>query len=186
MHIKFAKIKIVKELIVEHVRQNSFCGMQDCRFLFLAPIFRKEEIRLKAKTKKIKEIRCPYCGAKAKLMTSREMFGEEAFDPERKLYVCQNYEKGCDSYVYTQKGTNIPLGQMADSALRAMRIKAHKAINDVVRSRKMSKNDVYKYIAAAMGYREGHFHLAQSSYYNCQETIRLMENLKSIKKEMVR
>lgn len=73
--------------------------------------------------KKIKPIRCPYCGRTAVLRKSSAVYKNRAI--EEYLYVCSNYP-ACDSYVGVHKGTMIPKGSLANGALRHRRIVAHR------------------------------------------------------------
>ncbi len=134
----------------------------------------------KKKKKKKPEVKppiCPVCGRAAKLVTAKELFGDEAIDPERMLWVCPKYDLGCETYVYTQKGTNRPLGEMATAEVRSLRIKAHRAIDRVIKSGVMTKADVYDYLSDAMDVPKGRFHLAECGEYGCRETIRLMNKV---------
>lgn len=129
------------------------------------------------KKKKQYELFCPYCGSRAVLSTYREVYGLDATDPDEKIYVCRNFRKGCNSYVRTQKGTDIPLGVMADAKLRNMRIHAHRRISEIVDKKIMDKRSVYHYLESSFGFAPGTFHLAASGEYYCMETIRLLDQV---------
>ena len=129
----------------------------------------------KKKKQKKSDIFCPYCRAKAKLVTAREIYGDKAKTPDELIYVCSNYGNGCDAYVTTYPGTGKPYGSMADSELRRMRIDAHKAIDEVVDSGKMKKREVYKYLGNKLGMSD--FHIGKSGIYNCQKTVELMKKI---------
>ena len=129
----------------------------------------------KKQHKKQLQLICPYCNAPAKLMTNKEFFGDDAREPDEKLYVCSNYYKGCDSYVTTYKNTEKPKGIMANGEVRNLRIRAHKAIDKVIDSGTMTKNQIYRYLGIYFGDRE--FHLGKSGIYKCNETIRLMNKI---------
>lgn len=129
----------------------------------------------KKKSQKKDEMFCPYCGAKAKLVTAKDVYGDKAKKPEELIYVCSNYGKGCDAYVTTYPGTNKPYGFMADSSLRKMRMEAHRAIDEVVDSGKMKKGDVYKFLGFRLGVRD--FHIGKSGIYNCKKTVELLRTI---------
>lgn len=66
------------------------------------------------------EVTCPYCNAAARLADSYEVYGR-SYGP---IWICSNYPE-CDAYVGCHKGTNVPLGRLADRALRAYKKAAH-------------------------------------------------------------
>lgn len=51
-----------------------------------------------------KEIKCPYCGSKAKLVHFYDIYGKDATHPERYAWACARFPQ-CDSYVSTIKGS---------------------------------------------------------------------------------
>ena len=74
-----------------------------------------------------KEIKCPYCGSKAKLVHFYDIYGKDATHPERYAWACARFPQ-CDSYVSTIKGSTKPAGTLADAQLRHERIEAHRVI----------------------------------------------------------
>lgn len=126
---------------------------------------------------KKKDIYCPYCRAKARLTTFSEVYGEKATDPDEKIWVCGNFNKGCNAYVGTHKGTDKPFGQLANARLRRLRIDAHRAIDRVVEAGIMDKHTIYDYLETSFGFRRGKFHLGNSGEYYCQETIGIMNKI---------
>ena len=72
-----------------------------------------------------KEIKCPYCGSKAKLVHFYDIYGKDATHPERYAWACARFPQ-CDSYVSTIKGSTKPAGTLADAQLRHERIEAHR------------------------------------------------------------
>ncbi|MCD8109307.1 MAG: DUF3268 family zinc-finger domain-containing protein [Clostridiales bacterium] len=132
---------------------------------------------VRKKQKKQYHLRCPVCGAPARLVESKDVFGKNALEPDRKMYICSRYKDGCDTYVFAQKGTSIPLGDMAGPEVRNLRIQAHRAINKVEELGIMGKDDIYSYLADRFGYPQGRFHLAQCSYYGCKETVRILNGI---------
>lgn len=67
--------------------------------------------------------RCPYCGSHTILRSADGIYRENSRN--EMLYVCKNYPS-CDSYVRVQRGTNIPLGTVANRELRELRAEAHR------------------------------------------------------------
>ena len=65
------------------------------------------------------------------------------------LYVCSGYP-ACDSYVGVHEGTKRPKGSLANSGLRNKRIRAHRAIDSLVKNGYMSKNEVYAWLSCRL------------------------------------
>lgn len=73
-------------------------------------------------------IKCPYCGSRAFLRPESVVYGRETSDPEAKLYVCARYP-ACDAYVSAHRRSHLPMGTLADKALRRKRIETHTAFS---------------------------------------------------------
>lgn len=141
--------------------------------------------RTKKKSKKnVSDLRCPYCGAKVITMTAKDIYGEKAIHPERKMYVCANYENGCDAYVGSYKRTGLPLGSLANGTLRNERIRAHQAMNEVIDAGYMTNREIYAYLGDKFSVPEWRFHIGGASHYVCQETVRIMKNIMEERKEL--
>jgi len=88
---------------------------------------------------------CPYChGVNIKLMTQTEFYGREYNGT--KMYVCQN----CQARVGCHKGTNIPMGSLANDELRKLRYKIHKII-DKKWDTKEERKEIYSHLAEKYG-----------------------------------
>ena len=105
-----------------------------------------------------KEIKCPYCGSKAKLVHFYDIYGKDATHPERYAWACARFPQ-CDSYVSTIKGSTKPAGTLADAQLRHERIEAHRVIKKVVESG-MDQHSVYRYLEDRMGLQRDQLHIA--------------------------
>lgn len=141
----------------------------------------KKEGNFKNEKKKVKKkhyaLICPYCGARAKLVTQADVYGRKAFHPNEKVWVCANWGRGCDALVTAYPGMEKPKGDLANKELRSKRMAAHRAIDEVVRLGIMDFHSVYKYLEDSFGFRKGKFHIASSSLYYCEETIRMMNDM---------
>ena len=115
--------------------------------------------------KKRKQIRCPYCGAKATLRPSSAVYGDAA-KTDGYLYVCNRYPK-CDSYVGAHKKTKLPMGTLANGDLRNKRIQAHKAFDWMWKSGLMTKWQAYKWMQGKLDLSDEQAHIAMFSEYMC-------------------
>lgn len=121
-------------------------------------------------------IRCPYCGALAELRPVSEIYA----DPSRKdlLYVCRNYP-GCRSYVSVQLGTNLPAGPLANGELRNLRIRAHRAFDQLWQQGLMTRSEAYRWMADFFCLPLRDAHIGMFSEYRCTELIKKCSSLLS-------
>ena len=122
-----------------------------------------------------KEIKCPYCGSKAKLVHFYDIYGKDATHPERYAWACARFPQ-CDSYVSTIKGSTKPAGTLADAQLRHERIEAHRVIKNVVESG-MDQHSVYRYLEDRMGLQRDQLHIASSGIYYCRLVQQILKSL---------
>lgn len=58
----------------------------------------------------MRNVYCPYCGRQAEYVDSKVIYGRSY----GMAYLCRN----CDAYVGVHRGTDEPLGRLADASLR--------------------------------------------------------------------
>ena len=117
-------------------------------------------------------IKCPYCGSRALPRPASVIFGLKAYDPTAPYYVCARFP-ACDSYVATHKDTRLPMGTLADSALRRKRIEAHRAFSRLWEDGLMTKKQAYLWLQAKLGLPAAEAHIGKFSLFRCEEVIRL-------------
>lgn len=113
--------------------------------------------------------RCPYCGSTTVYRSATGIYAENPDDVM--LYVCTNYP-ACDAYIRTQKGTAIPIGQMANGKLRALRTDAHRLFNQLYLKGYMPKQTAYGWLSLVLGVPKDKAHIAQLSEMQCELVIR--------------
>ena len=117
-------------------------------------------------------ITCPYCHSPALLRPASVVHGDRTSDPNGKLYVCARYP-ACDSYVGAHRGSLLPMGTLANKALRRKRMEAHTALQRVVASGIMTKKQMYRCIQAEFGLPAEEAHIGKFSELRCQQVIDL-------------
>lgn len=95
-------------------------------------------------------ITCPACGSKAYLRPASVVYGDKAPDPDAKYYVCGRYP-ACDCYVAAHRKTMLPMGTLADKALRKKRHDAHVALDSLWKNGVMSRKEAYRLLQLSMG-----------------------------------
>ena len=69
----------------------------------------------------MRNVYCPYCGRQAEYVDSKVIYGRSY----GMAYLCRN----CDAYVGVHRGTDEPLGRLADASLRKWKKAAHAAFD---------------------------------------------------------
>ena len=124
------------------------------------------------------KLTCPYCAKQAILSDSSTIYGKDY----GKVYLCINYP-ACDAFVGVHKGTDKPLGTLANSELRDLRKKAHKLFDSIWHEREMSRKDAYSWLASEMGLSKTKTHIAMFNESQCQQVIEMMKE--RIKEDVV-
>lgn len=96
-----------------------------------------------------REVICNYCGRHADLYGGVDVYPDRRDLAERQFWVCWS----CDAWVGCEKDSDEPFGELADEALRAARISAHKAFDPIWEQQLMIKREAYDWLAQALGMR---------------------------------
>lgn len=120
------------------------------------------------KSKKKYNIFCPYCGRKAELVDSKIIYGKSY----GKIYLCRN----CMAYVGTHKGTNKPLGRLANAELREWKKAAHAAFDPIWKygQFKGDRNAAYRWLSKKMGLPVERTHIGMFDVPECKAVIAIM------------
>ncbi|MFR5631453.1 MAG: zinc-finger-containing protein [Monoglobales bacterium] len=119
---------------------------------------------------------CPYCGRRSVLRPAEYVYGEDTIDRGSMLFVCSGYPS-CKAYVGVHEGTRKPKGILADSELRNKRIRAHRALDAVVKTGRMSKDGVYIWLSSRLNIPYKQTHIGYFSDYLCDQTIKECEGV---------
>lgn len=114
------------------------------------------------------QLRCSYCGSPAVLKPASEIY----HDPNREgcVYACSHYPV-CDAYVSVFPGSKVPMGTLANSALRKKRILAHQTFDQLWKSGIFTRNQAYQWIADKLGLSLQQTHIALFGEYFCDQVI---------------
>ena len=117
-------------------------------------------------------LHCPYCRAPVVRRRSRDLFGQSARDPDALYYVCAQYPH-CDAYVSAHRKSGLPMGTLADPALRRKRIQTHQVFDRIWKDGPLSKKQAYRWLQGALGLPESQAHIGCFSHYQCDRIIAL-------------
>ncbi len=122
-------------------------------------------------------VRCPYCGADAKLVTGKVVYPHRPDLAQLKFWQCAP----CDAYVGCHKpnahnpaddGTR-PLGRLANATLRRLKSTAHACFDPLWKDGHMLRGEAYQWLAAQLGIPVGECHIGMFDEATCKRVITL-------------
>lgn len=117
--------------------------------------------------------KCPYCGADVLIKDASFVYQHTAKAKQwGKIWVCSNYPK-CDAYVGCHKGTEIPLGRLANARLRTLKKEAHKQFDPIWKSGFMSRKRAYEWLSDMLDMDIEDCHIGMFDIKQCQEVIHI-------------
>lgn len=108
---------------------------------------------------------CRYCGGKVILTDASEIYERST----EKIYLCTN----CNAYVGVHKGTDRPMGKLANAALRMKRRETHSVFDAFWSARNMTRKDAYRWLARELGVPQSRAHIGNMEMDECERVIRL-------------
>lgn len=109
------------------------------------------------------ELLCPYCGTHPEYVDSSVIYGKSY----GMIYLC----KPCDAYVGVHKGTDTPLGRLANKELREWKKKAHEAFDPLWKHGGMKRSQAYEWLAGTLGIKKEHCHIGMFDVNYCKKTV---------------
>lgn len=122
----------------------------------------------------MRKVICPYCGVTADYIDSAAIYGKSY----GMIYICPL----CAARVGTHKGTDKPLGRLANERLRKLKQESHKALDAIWRSGELSRKGVYKWLSKKMKLSPEKTHIGLFDERQCYKVIKLcQERNKNVK-----
>lgn len=114
------------------------------------------------------EIRCDYCGRVTEYVDSAVIYGKSY----GMVYLCQP----CKAYVGVHKGTDKPLGRLANAELREWKKRAHAAFDPIWQygQFRRKRNAAYAWLAEKMGLTKEETHIGMFDVPQCKQVIQIM------------
>lgn len=114
----------------------------------------------------MKDVRCDYCGTSADFVDSAMVYGKSY----GMIYLCPQ----CHAFVGVHKGSDRPLGRLANAELRAWKSAAH-AVFDLLWKRGgpfyRRRDRAYIWLAGKMGLPPGQTHIGMFDVPECKKVI---------------
>ena len=110
---------------------------------------------------------CDYCGKPAQFVDSALVYHGHSYG---RVYYCPD----CQAWVGVHKGTDRPLGRLADAELRRWKRIAHMNFDRIWRNnRRMSRKKAYEWLSSQMGLPAEETHIGMFDVGRCKEVIAL-------------
>lgn len=113
---------------------------------------------------------CQYCKAEAKLVSGRRIYPHLKRLHAQMFYLCEP----CDAYVGTHRGTDKPLGEVADHHTRWWRQKAHFAFDNLWKGKSNAKDyriECYAWLASELGLPTEKTHIGMFDVDTCKKVV---------------
>ena len=110
---------------------------------------------------------CDYCGGRVIFTDSSVIYGGKSYGM---IYLCTN----CNASVGVHKGTDRPLGTLANTALKLKRRETHAVFDAYWKSRGISRSDAYQWLSGQMGLPKYRTHIGQMNMAQCEQVIRIV------------
>jgi hypothetical protein len=121
----------------------------------------------------IARVHCPYCGARAVLVDSAEVYNGRSYG---KIWLC----RPCAAWVGVHAGspTFQPLGRLANAALRVAKMQAHAAFDPFWKlppnaAQPGARKRAYAWLAAEMGLTAKQTHIGAFDEEQCARVVEL-------------
>lgn len=122
---------------------------------------------------------CRYCGGKIDLADAREIYGSSVTRlglENEKIYLCRT----CNARVGCHKGTNQPLGNVANEVLRLKRRETHEIFDAFWRRKALTRTQAYQWLAGQLCLPEKKTHIGSFEMDDCQKVIDLCNRFENL------
>jgi hypothetical protein len=115
---------------------------------------------------------CPYCSNQSVQVGGLKLYPHREDLASKTFYLCEP----CDAFVGTHKGTNKPLGTLANKPLREIRKLAHATFDPLWKDGQYGRGEAYRRLAKAMGITREDCHIAMFSIEQCKSVIQVVNS----------
>jgi len=112
---------------------------------------------------------CPYCNKPAALVRGVKLYPRRKDLSALKFWACMP----CGAWVGCHKGTENPLGRLANAELRLWKQNAHSVFDPLWRSGEMPRHAAYRWLQDAMHLTPAQAHIGLFDVPACKEVVRL-------------
>ena len=116
---------------------------------------------------------CPYCGGEVVCKDSSIIYGKSYGN----VWICSNWPK-CDAYVGCQKGTEKPLGRLANPELRYWKKQAHEKFDKLWKGGVMNRSRAYAWLSRTLGIPLDQCHIGMFDVDQCKAVCNAVQELR--------
>ena len=118
----------------------------------------------------MREIFCDYCGRRTEYVDSKIVYGKSY----GMIYLCRT----CMAYVGGHKGSDRPLGRLANAELRYWKKAAHAVFDPLWKYGwfRRHRNAAYGWLAQKMGLPVAETHIGMFDVTQCRKAIQIINN----------
>lgn len=110
---------------------------------------------------------CDYCHKPAELVDSEEIYGRSY---NQNMWRC----KPCQAWVGCHKGTDKPLGRLANAELRKWKMKVHDVFDPIWKGRAgKARKTAYQWLANELGIKYRDCHIGMFNIERCQKAVKI-------------
>lgn len=113
----------------------------------------------------MRKVICDYCGGIARFIDSAAVYGISY----GMIYYCDT----CHAWVGVHRGTDKPLGTLANEELRQYRRRAHDAFDQIWKRHGVTRPNAYKWLASAMNLSKEDTHIGMFNINQCLKVIEI-------------
>lgn len=115
----------------------------------------------------MKQVFCDYCGRRAEYVDSKVIYGRSY----GMVYLC----RACNAYVGVHKGTDRPLGRLANAELRHWKKAAHAEFDPLWQYGRFQgrRKAAYRWLSEKMGLPESKTHIGMFDVALCKRVIEI-------------
>lgn len=107
---------------------------------------------------------CPYCGQAAVFVDSSEVYHGRSYGM---IYLC----RPCEAWVGVHKGTDRPLGRLANRDLRQAKMAAHAAFDPFWKNGVMVRSTAYRWLAEKLEIDPQDCHIGMFDEAQCWRVV---------------
>lgn len=110
---------------------------------------------------------CPYCGKKPVLVYTRLLYRSGEYDG--KSWLCEP----CEAWVGCHRGSDVPLGRLANAELREWKVLVHGVFDQLWKSGQYSRTNAYKKLAIKMRIPIERCHIGMFTVEQCKQAYNI-------------
>ena len=113
----------------------------------------------------MKKVNCDYCGRKTEFVDSSVVYGRSY----GMIYYCRT----CRAWVGVHKGTEQPLGRLANAELRYWKKQAHAAFDPIWKYGSMKRHNAYGWLSSQLNIPHDKTHIGMFDVGQCKQVIQV-------------